>query len=85
MTLSPVSRGRLSRVAALSAFAWGLLVPALAQACPVCAQTESGGVGRKIALGLMIALPFFVVGTIVVILLRAIRREQKATVLRSEA
>lgn len=85
MTRSLASRRGLSRAAALHAFAWGLLVPALAQACPVCAQTESGGVGRKIALGLMIALPFFVVGTIVVILLRAVRREQRATVLRSEA
>ncbi|MBK8253829.1 MAG: hypothetical protein IPK82_14335 [Polyangiaceae bacterium] len=74
----------LSTAAAITAFAWGLFVPALAQACPVCAQGESGGTGRKIALGLFIFLPFVVVGTILFILRGALRREQKMFVTRSE-
>ena len=76
---------RLAVSTAMWAFAWGLFVPAIAQACPVCAQNEDGGVGRKIALGLFIALPFFVVGTILLILRSAIKREQTTNVLRSEA
>lgn len=80
----------LSKTAALVAFAWGLFVPALAEACPVCAQRESGGIGRKIALGLMIFLPFVVVGTILFILRAAARREEqsigaKSIAVRSEA
>lgn len=74
----------LSRLAAVSALLWGALVPAIAEACPVCAQSESGGIGRKIALGLFILLPFVVVSTIIFILRSAIRREQKMFVQRSE-
>lgn len=74
----------LSRLAAVSALLWGSLVPAIAQACPVCAQSESGGIGRKITLGLFILLPFVVVSTIIFILRSAIRREQKMFVQRSE-
>lgn len=74
----------LSRLAAAQAFLWGLLVPTIAAACPVCAQTESGGTARKIALGAFIFLPFVVVATILFILRSAIRREQKMFVQRSE-
>ncbi len=83
MTLS--TRKPLTRTAALVALAWGLFVPAIASACPVCAQRETGGIGRKIALGLMIFLPFVVVGTILFILRAAARREAKTLVVRSEA
>jgi hypothetical protein len=83
MTLS--KRKPLTRTATLVALAWGLFVPAIASACPVCAQRETGGIGRKIALGLMIFLPFVVVGTILFILRAAARREDKTLVVRSEA
>lgn len=80
------ARGRTQRRlwAAWTALLWGFFVPAIAQACPVCAQSESGGVARKIALGAMIFLPFVVVTTILLILRSAIRREQKMFVQRSE-
>jgi len=83
MTL--VARKALSRTAALTAFAWGFLLPLAAQACPVCAQREQGGIGRSIALGSFILLPFLVVGTVLYILRAAILREQRTTVLGSEA
>lgn len=73
------------RLAAATAFVWAVLVPAVAAACPVCAQNEAGGVGRKVALGLFIFLPFVVVGTILFILRSALRREQGNIVQRSEA
>lgn len=79
------SRKPLTRTATLVALAWGLFVPALAEACPVCAQRETGGIGRKIALGLMIFLPFVVVGSILFVLRAAARREEKTLVVRSEA
>jgi hypothetical protein len=69
----------------LVAFAWGLFVPMIAEACPVCAQGETGGIGRKIALGLFIFLPFAVVGTILFVLRSAAKREQQMFVQRSEA
>lgn len=75
----------LSKTATLMAVLWGLFVPAIAEACPVCAQSESGGIGRKIALGLFIFLPFVVVGTILFILRAAARREEKTLVVRSQA
>ncbi len=70
---------------ALFAFWTSVLVPAIAMACPVCAQNEAGGVGRKVALGLFIFLPFVVVGTILFILRSAIRAEQRSFGKRSEA
>ncbi|MEZ4299046.1 MAG: hypothetical protein R3B70_29120 [Polyangiaceae bacterium] len=75
---------KLSRAAAISAFLTGLFAPVLAQACPVCAQGETGGVGRKIALGAFLLLPFVVVTTVIFVLRSAIRREQKMFVQRSE-
>lgn len=80
-----MSRNKLSRPAALVAFLWGLLVPAIAAACPVCANGETGGSVRKVALGLFIFLPFVVVGTILFILRSALKREQRTIVQRSEA
>jgi hypothetical protein len=79
------SMKKLSRPAAVSALLWGLLVPTIAAACPVCANGESGGSARKVALGLFIFLPFVVVGTILFVLRSAIRREQRTIVQRSEA
>lgn len=77
-------RKRLSKTATLVALFWALAVPQIAFACPVCAQGESGGVGRKIALGLFIFLPFVVVGSVLFILRASIRREEKLVV-RSQA
>lgn len=38
-----------------------IAVPEIAAACPVCAGNENaGGVGRVVALGGMILLPFFI-------------------------
>ena len=83
--MSTLVKKPLTKTASLVAFAWGLFVPAIAAACPVCAQRETGGVGRKIALGLMIFLPFVVVGTVLAILRAAARREEKSIAVRSEA
>lgn len=74
----------MSRASAALAFLTALLAPLAAQACPVCAQAESGGVARKIALGAFILLPFVVVGTILFVLRSAVRREEKMFVQRSE-
>ena len=82
--MKSIQRKSLSRAAVAIAAVWALVVPALAEACPVCAQSESGGIGRKIALGLFIFLPFVVVGTILFILRQAARREAKLVV-RSQA
>jgi hypothetical protein len=75
------------RTAALTAFLWGFLVPVIAQACPVCAQGESGGVARKIALGLFIFLPFVVVGAFLFVLRSGLKKEQEQRIFvnRSEA
>lgn len=35
-----------------------LLLPQLADACPMCSNQQPGGVARVVALGLMILLPF---------------------------
>jgi len=82
--MKAVPRKRLSKTATLVALFWALVVPQIASACPVCAQGESGGVGRKIALGLFIFLPFVVVGSVLFILRAALRREEKLVV-RSQA
>lgn len=52
-----------------------LLVPSLAQACPMCASQQPGGVARTIALGLMILLPF----SIAFVVFRALRRASRMT------
>ncbi|MFO0589076.1 MAG: hypothetical protein U0441_16110 [Polyangiaceae bacterium] len=83
--MSAPAKKALTKTATLTALAWGLFVPALAEACPYCANRETGGIGRKIALGLMIFLPFVVVGTILAVLRAAARREEKAIAVRSEA
>jgi hypothetical protein len=83
--MKPAAAKALTRTATFMAFVWALVFPALAWACPVCAQREQGGIGRSIALGTFILLPFVVVGTVLYILISAVKREQKTTVLRSEA
>jgi len=83
--MTSLAKKPVSKTAIGMAFVWAVLVPALARACPVCAQGESGGIGRKIALGLMIFLPFVVVGTILFILRAAARREEMTIAVRSEA
>ncbi len=80
-----ITSRRLPSTATLVAFFWALAVPAVASACPVCAQGEGGGVGRKIALGLFVFLPFVVVGTVLFLLRSAMRREEKALAVRSQA
>jgi hypothetical protein len=35
-----------------------LLLPRLAEACPMCAGQQPGGVARVVALGVMLLLPF---------------------------
>lgn len=47
-----------------------LLLPRLADACPMCAGQQPGGVARIVALGLMLLLPF----SIAVVVHRALRR-----------
>ena len=83
--MKPTGILRAPRITAAAALVWAVLFPAIAAACPVCAQNEGGGVGRKVALGLFIFLPFVVVGTILFILRSALRREQGNIVQRSEA
>ena len=46
--------------AAVLLAAW--LTPKLALACPFCAGKEDSGVSRVVGLGVMIVLPFLVVG-----------------------
>jgi hypothetical protein len=47
-----------------------LLLPRLAQACPMCANQQPGGVARVVALGVMMLLPF----TIAFVMFGALRR-----------
>jgi hypothetical protein len=47
-----------------------LLLPRLADACPMCASRQPGGAVRVVLLGLMILLPF----AIAFIVVRALRR-----------
>jgi len=46
------------------------LLPRFAQACPMCASQQPGGVARIVALGLMLLLPF----SIAFLVFRALRR-----------
>ena len=47
-----------------------LLFPRLAEACPMCASQQPGGVARILALGVMLLLPF----SIAFVVFRALRR-----------
>ena len=47
-----------------------LVLPGVAEACPMCASQQPGGTARVVALGLMILLPFAVAGFV----FRALRR-----------
>jgi hypothetical protein len=47
-----------------------LVLPRLAEACPMCASQQPGGVARVGALGVMLLLPF----AVAFVLFRALRR-----------
>ena len=49
-----------------------LVLPGVAEACPMCASQQPGGTARVVALGLMIVLPFAIAGFV----FRALRRVQ---------
>lgn len=53
-----------------------LLLPRLAQACPMCAGQQPGGVARIVALGVMMLLPF----SIAVVVHRTLRRSARPTI-----
>ncbi|MEM7248667.1 MAG: hypothetical protein AAF533_25270 [Acidobacteriota bacterium] len=53
----------------------GLALPNIALACPACAGRDDGGIGRVVALGVMIAFPFAVVG-LVTKMIKAVSRPQ---------
>jgi hypothetical protein len=53
-----------SRAAGLIALLFALL-PEAVWACPFCAQSDSGGAGRILALGAMIVFPFVLVPGII--------------------
>jgi hypothetical protein len=72
----------LRRFAALAALAWVLLAPAAALACPYCAGQNESGIGGKIALGALIALPFGVAATIIQIIRSEGRGSQGGNALR---
>ena len=48
-----------------------LLLPRLAEACPMCASQQHGGTARVAALGVMLLLPFAVVFVVFGVLRRA--------------
>lgn len=64
-----MTRTRHAIALAVTAFAV-LLLPRLAEACPMCASRQPGGVARIVALGVMILLPF----AIAFVVVRALRR-----------
>jgi hypothetical protein len=66
-----------SRIAAVACALIAWLMPAVARACPSCAGREDGGVGRIIALGIMILAPF-VIAVIVYRVIRSANRRAKA-------
>jgi hypothetical protein len=61
--------GALARRTAALALA-SLLLPRLAQACPMCASQQPGGPARIALLGVMLLLPF----AVAFVLFRALRR-----------
>lgn len=52
-----------------------LLLPRLAEACPMCASQQPGGLARTLALGVMLLLPF----AIVCVVFGALRRADGLT------
>jgi len=72
----------MRRCAAALGASIAALSPSLSLACPACATRARGGAGSTIALGLMILLPFVVVG-IVTFIIRSERRPELTA--RSEA
>lgn len=67
--MTAAGRLRALAVAATAGLVVLLASPAAAFACPACAGTDTGGIGRIAALGAMILLPF----GIVIVVVRAIR------------
>jgi hypothetical protein len=63
-----------ARGLAALAFALVLAVPGLAEACPYCAGRDDGGISSGIAIGVMMFLPFLVVGCAAPLIVRMIRR-----------
>ncbi len=55
----------VKRLATLTASASVLLAPAVALACPYCAGQQGDGIGRSIALGAFITLPFVVAAFVI--------------------
>jgi hypothetical protein len=55
--------------------AFAMLLPRLAEACPMCASQHPGGTARIAALGVMLLLPF----AVVFVVFRALRREGALT------
>ena len=41
-------------------------------ACPYCAEQQESGYGTQVAVGLMVASPYLVVGTVLFVLLRRV-------------
>lgn len=77
MAARALTRSALSTAAALVA----TLVPALVQACPVCAGREDSGPWRGLFLGMFIFFPFAVVAAVV----RFVRAEERRTAPREAA
>ena len=49
-------------------------IPRLAEACPFCAGTNDGDMGRYLVIGAMIGAPFLAVAIGVPLVIRAVRR-----------
>jgi hypothetical protein len=58
-----------------------LLLPRLAEACPMCASQQHGGTARVAALGVMLLLPF----AVVFVVFRALRSAGEHTTARVSA
>ena len=53
------------------------LIPQDAWACPACAMREDGGILGKIILAAMMMLPFGLAGSVIYVLRKAAREEEK--------
>ena len=65
------------RLPALGLAVASALVSAIAEACPACAAGQSGGAGRMVLVGLMIAAPY-VAATVVIRVIRKGEAEASA-------
>ena len=48
--------------------------PRLAEACPFCAGTNDGGIGRYLVIGAMVFTPFLAAAICAPLVIRAVRR-----------